>query len=630
MSSSITTPASTISPSSTPAVVSAPGAPTIGAASAGNAQANISFSAPASNGGAAITSYTVTSNPGSITSTGSASPINIAGLTNGIAYTFTVIATNSAGAGLASAASNSVTPTSGLTVAGPPTAATATAGNTQASVSFSAPASNGGAAITSYTVTSSPGSLTASGAASPLTVTGLTNGTAYTFTVTATNSVGVSFASAASNSVTPATTPGAPTAAAATAGNAQASVSFSAPASNGGAVITSYTVTSSPGNVTASGAVSPLTVTGLTNRTAYTFTVTATNSVGTSSASVASNSATPDYVVTTIAGSAGVAGSVDGTGSAALFNHPAGVAVDVTGNLFIADSGNFLIRKITSAGVVTTFAGSGVYANTDGTGIAAGFIDPRGITIDGAGNLYIAESWGNHVIRKITAAGVVTTFAGTSGVQGALNGVGTAATFNAPYGVAIDNTGTLLYVADANNCLIRKIDIATKAVTTFAGSVGIWGNVDATGTAAQFSGPSGVAVDSMGNIYVSDAGNHAVRKITSAGVVTTLAGGALGSGNADGYGALASFNGPFGITVDSSGNVYVADSYYATMSTSNNTIRKITPTGLVTTIAGTGVVGSADGNGRAATFNSPYGVTVDSTGKIFITDYLNHLIRKIQ
>ena len=277
--------------------ITVPGAPTIGAATAGDTQATVSFTAPASNGGSAITSYTVTSSTGGKTATGTTSPITVTGLTNGTSYTFTVTATNSAGTSTASAATNSVTPTTAPTAPGAPTIGTVTAGNAQATVSFTAPASNGNSTITGYTVTSSPDGKTGSGTASPITVTGLTNGTAYTFTVTATNAIGTGAASNASITVTPATAPGAPTIGTATAGNAQVTVSFTAPASTGGSAITGYTVTSSTGGKTGSGTASPITVTGLTNGTAYTFTVTATNAAGTGVASSASNSVTPQATV---------------------------------------------------------------------------------------------------------------------------------------------------------------------------------------------------------------------------------------------------------------------------------------------------------------------------------------------
>jgi uncharacterized protein (TIGR02145 family) len=256
-----------------------PGAPTSPVATAGNAQASVVFTAPASDGGSAITSYTVTSTPSSFTASGSSSPIVVTGLTNGTAYTFTVKATNAAGSSVASSASTAVTP---KTVPGAPTSPVATAGNAQVTVTYTAPVSTGGSAITGYTATSSPGGITSTGTGLSRTVTGLTNGTAYTFTVVATNAAGNSVASTASTAVTPKTVPGAPTSPVATVGNAQASVAFTAPASDGGSDITSYTVTSSPGSITATGSSSPIVVTGLTNGTSYTFTVVATNAAGNS------------------------------------------------------------------------------------------------------------------------------------------------------------------------------------------------------------------------------------------------------------------------------------------------------------------------------------------------------------
>jgi putative cell wall-binding protein len=301
---------SAASNSVTPATV--PGAPTSVTAARGNASADVSWTAPASDGGSAITGYTVTSNPGGLTCTTATTSCTVPGLTNGTAYTFTVTATNEVGTGPASAASNSVTP---AIVPGAPTGATAVRGNTQASISWTAPASNGGSVITGYTVTSTPGSFTCtSTGALTCTVTGLTNGTAYTFTVTATNVVGTGAPSAASNSVTPATVPGAPTGAVATRGNASASLSWTAPADNGGSAITGYTVTSNPdGSTCTTTASSNCTVTGLTNGTAYTFTVTATNDVGTGAASAASNSVTPATVPGAPTGVSGLRGDAQVT-----------------------------------------------------------------------------------------------------------------------------------------------------------------------------------------------------------------------------------------------------------------------------------------------------------------------------
>jgi uncharacterized protein (TIGR02145 family) len=234
--------------------------------------------------------FKATANPGGLFGTGVVSPVNVTGLTNGTAYTFTVTATNINGTGPASGASNSVTPS---TVPGAPTIGTATEGNAQATVTFTAPVSDGGSAITVYTVTSTPDGKTGTGSSSPVTVPGLTNGTAYTFKVTASNVNGTGLASLASNSVTPSTVPGVPTGVTATPGNAQAFVTFTPPVSNGGSVITGYTVTSSPSGFVGTGSASPIVVSGLVNGTAYTFTVSATNINGPGSPSIASNSVTP-------------------------------------------------------------------------------------------------------------------------------------------------------------------------------------------------------------------------------------------------------------------------------------------------------------------------------------------------
>ncbi len=329
---------------------------------------------------------------------------------------------------------------------------------------------------------------------------------------------------------------------------------------------------------------------------------------------------TPAAVVTTLAGEAGNGGSADGTGSAAQFSAPYGVATDSSGNVYVADTFNSTIRKITPAGVVTTLAGlAGSNGSADGTGSAARFYRPWGVATDSSGNVFVAE-FENSTIRKITPTGEVTTLAGLAGSGGSADGTGRAARFLFPIGVATDSSGNV-FVADSGNTTIRKITPA-GVVTTLAGQAGSFGSADGTGSAARFHNPQGVATDSSGNVYVADSFNHTIRKITPAGVVTTLAGLAGSNGSADGTGTAARFYQPFGLATDSSGNVYVAESQ-------NNTIRQITPAGVVTTLAGlAGSYGSADGTGSAARFYDPLGVATDSSGNVYVADAGNNTIRK--
>jgi alpha-tubulin suppressor-like RCC1 family protein len=349
---------------------------------------------------------------------------------------------------------------------------------------------------------------------------------------------------------------------------------------------------------------------------------------------------TPAGVVATIAG--GYGGYADGTGTAASFSWPKGVAVDSAGDLFVADTVNNAIRKITPTvisgvtnWVVTTVAGFadqfGGYA--DGTGAAAQFSYPEGIAVDSAGNVYVADT-AYALIRQITPAGVVTTIAGVpDGNGGYVDGPGSVARFSNPKGIDVDQAGNL-YVADLGNNTIRKITptvvngVTNWAVTTIAGSAGNSGSTDAAGTAAQFNSPNDVAVDGAGNLYVADTENYTIRKITPTvvsgvtnWVVTTLAGSAGNQGRVDGTGSAAQFDSPFSIAVDSAGNLYAAD----------GSIRKITPAGVVTTIAGIteGPQGSQDGTGSAALFYSPQGIAVDGTGNLYVTDTMNNTIRKI-
>ena len=324
--------------------------------------------------------------------------------------------------------------------------------------------------------------------------------------------------------------------------------------------------------------------------------------------------------VTTLAGAAGSFGSTQGAGSAALFYFPHGLAANSSGTLYIADSSNHTIRKVTPAGVVSGFAGRAGYGSADGTGSEARFYFPTGVALGSSGAMYVADR-NNNTIRKITSDGVVTTLAGVAGSTGSAEGTGSVARFNFPSGVALNNSGEM-YVADRLNHTIRKVTL-DGVVTTFAGSAGSPGTTDGTGSAARLNAPNGVAVDGAGNIYVADRGNHAIRKITADGAVTTLAGLAGSSGTTNGSGSAARFNTPTGVAVDGLGNVYVADF-------GNHAIRKITSDGVVTTLAGTaGTSGSKDGTGSAALFFNPYGVAVDSAGNVFVADYGNDTIRKI-
>jgi hypothetical protein len=322
--------------------------------------------------------------------------------------------------------------------------------------------------------------------------------------------------------------------------------------------------------------------------------------------------------VTTRAGLAAASGSADGTGSAARFHQPVGVAVDGAGTAYVVDSYNHTIRKVTASGVVTTLAGLAGYAGSaDATGNAARFLYPAGITMDGAGNLYVTSS---HTIRKVTAAGEVTTLAGLALASGSADGAGSAARFWSPRGVAVDSVGTV-YVADFFNHTVRKVT-AAGVVTTLAGLAGTSGSEDGTGSEARFHYPAGVAVDAVGTVYVADYGNSTIRKVTAAGVVTTLAGLAGYPGSIDATGSAARFSFPEGVTVDGAGTVYVAD-------TENGTIRKVAAGGAVTTLAGlAGTSGSTDGTGSAAWFDWPTGVAVDGVGTLYVAERFNHAIRR--
>src|SRR6266550_80461 len=326
------------------------------------------------------------------------------------------------------------------------------------------------------------------------------------------------------------------------------------------------------------------------------------------------------YSFTTFAGLP--PGSANGTGSAARFNSPGGVAVDSAGNTYVADTVNSTIRKITPARVVSTFAGlAGSIGWANGTGSAARFNFPGGVAVDraGTGNIYVGDT-GNFTIRQITPAGVVTTLAGSHGVRGGTNGTGSAARFELPVGMAVDSAGNI-YVADADPCTIRKITPG-GVVSTFAGSFAKAGSQDGTGSAARFNIPTDVAVDSSNKLYVADSNNCTIRRITPAAVVTTLAG-LASPGHTNGTGSAARFDFPQGVAVDTTGKVYVAD-------TVESAIRKITPTAVVSTFAGLpGTFGYVNGTGTAARFSFPRWLTVGALNNVYVGDTFNFVVRKI-
>lgn len=323
------------------------------------------------------------------------------------------------------------------------------------------------------------------------------------------------------------------------------------------------------------------------------------------------------WAASTMAGS-GADGSLDGMGTAAAFSPPTGLTVDGVGNVFVADTANQTVRRIDASGMVITWAGSGMAGAVDGDGTAASFNMPWRVSAAADGTLYVTDTY-NQRIRKISSTGSVSTLSG-SGSIGATDGAPASASFYYPFGVAVAVDGSV-YVADNSNQLIRKL-APNGSVSTWAGS-GSAAFADGTGTAASFQSPYGIAVGADGAVYVADTNNQRIRKISAGGVVTTLAGDGT-RGSTDGPGASASFNAPQGVAVDGSGNVYVADTF-------NNAIRKISASGMVTTLAGDAAVsgGFIDGVGRAARFDFPYDVAVDRNGVVYVADWGNRRIRRL-
>jgi sugar lactone lactonase YvrE/outer membrane lipoprotein-sorting protein len=336
---------------------------------------------------------------------------------------------------------------------------------------------------------------------------------------------------------------------------------------------------------------------------------------------------TPAGIIITVAGSANPDYVRDGgLAIAAHFDLPISVAVDSAGNLYIADRGNNRIRKVTPEGKISTVAGNGTsgYSGDGGPATEAGLASPHCVAVNSAGNLYIADR-GNNRIRKVTAAGIISTVAGGAFSLFADGGLATAAQLNAPIGMAVDSSGNL-YIADSANSRIRKVTSAGIISTVAGNGTRGSGGDGGLATAAQLAfGPSGLAVDSAGNLYIADRGNNRIRKVTPAGIISTVA----GNGNSpysddDGQATAAKLSITTGVAVDSAGNFYIADR-------DSNRIRKVTTEGVISTVAGNGTIGfSGDGAlATAAQLSSPSGVAVDSAGNLYIADYGNLRIRKV-
>jgi uncharacterized repeat protein (TIGR01451 family) len=328
--------------------------------------------------------------------------------------------------------------------------------------------------------------------------------------------------------------------------------------------------------------------------------------------------------ITTIAGNGSYGYAGDGAAaSTAVFRYPEGVAVDASGNVYIADSGNARIRQITAAGAIATLAGGGV--GDGGLGVFGLLNQPSGVARDNAGNTYVADT-NNSRVRKVAANGTITTVAGTAAPGSAGDGgAAVSAQLNAPQGLALDAAGNL-YIADTNNYRVRKVD-SSGNITTVAGNGKCCGRTGDGGAAtnAEIGTPYGLAVDASGNLYISDIYDSVVRQVTASGTITTVAGNGTYGYSGDGGPAInAEMRDPWGVAVDASGNLYIADRY-------NLRIRMVSAGGNITTVAGNGncCYGGDGGAATKAELYDPTGVAVDAAGNLYIADIYNNRVRKV-
>jgi hypothetical protein len=332
-------------------------------------------------------------------------------------------------------------------------------------------------------------------------------------------------------------------------------------------------------------------------------------------------------VITTIAGNGTSGFSGDGgAATTAELYYPYGIGIDGAGNVYISDNGNNRIRKINTSGIISTLAGNGTpgFSGDGGAATAAELYGPSGVATDRAGNIYI-DDYSNNCIRKINTSGIISTFAGngTPGFSGD-GGSATAAELSYPIGVATDGAGNV-YIADYNNQRIRKVN-TSGIISTFAGNgTGGFSGNGGSATAAELNGPSGIAIDRAGNVYIADYYNYRIRNVNTSGIISTFAGDSLHGFSGDGGAATtAELNAPSGIATDSAGNIYINDNH-------NNRIRKVNTSGIISTLAGNGTSGfSGDGGtATAAELNYPSGVVTNAAGNVYIADWNNNRIREV-